>query len=62
MPKEFLTASTAVEVTASLDMSAEVAGEGLCPDCKTPMETASLDGESDVLVCMPCRIALPIKD
>lgn len=61
-----VTAAAAVEQTqvkaaAHLDLSADVAGQGLCPECKQPMETVVVDG-ADVLACMSDRIVLPIKD
>lgn len=52
---------TKKEVTARIDMSAEVAGQGLCPECRQEMESAVVD-DSDVLVCMKDRIVLPTKD
>jgi len=52
---------TSKTVTAKIDMSAEVAGQGLCPDCQSPMEEVFLD-EDPVISCIPCRIVLPIKD
>lgn len=48
-------------IQARVDMSAEIAGQGLCPACKTPMEPMLANGHS-VLVCMDDRIALPVKD
>ena len=51
----------AASVEASLDMSAEVAGEGLCPECKKPMEDINI-GDNQVKVCMADRITLPAKD
>ncbi len=53
-PKEVLTANR-------IDMSAEVAGAGLCPDCRKPMETLTA-GAYDTQTCMACRISLPIAD
>ena len=58
-PEERLPKAKPVE--ASLDMSAEVAGEGICPECKKPMEDINI-GDSPVKVCMADRIALPAKD
>lgn len=55
------TAPTGTRVEASLDMSAETIGEGLCPECKKPMEKVMLNG-NEVYVCMADRITLPIKD
>jgi uncharacterized protein (UPF0212 family) len=46
---------------AKLDMSAEVAGEGVCPACNSPMERVFLE-KGEVYTCIPCRVVLPIKD
>lgn len=53
------TAGTKVE--ARINMSAEVAGAGLCPDCQKPM-IEMVAGPVDTLTCMDCRISLPTKD
>lgn len=50
-----------VEVKAEIDMSAEVAGQGLCPDCKAPMQEVLVDGKP-VLACMSDRIVLLPKN
>lgn len=44
-----------------VDMSEEVAGQGLCPVCKDKMEHAIADGNY-VRVCMAHRVALPLSD
>lgn len=49
------------KLTARIDMSAEVAGKGLCPECRQPM-TASHANGIPVLVCEEHRIALPVAD
>lgn len=49
------------KTTARIDMSAEVAGAGLCPECRKPME-ASHANDIPVLRCLNCRIAIPTPD
>lgn len=49
------------KVSARIDMSAEVAGAGKCPDCQQPM-IEMIAGPVETLTCMNCRIALPTKD
>lgn len=73
IPQAFLNASATVtevkakvetakaEVTARIDMSAEVAGAGLCPECKTQMEASHANG-IPVLICREHRIAIPMPD
>lgn len=69
LPQAYLQAGTkpaskttaATKVEARIDMSAEVAGAGLCPDCRKPM-VAMTAGAVETLTCMPCRIALPTQD
>jgi hypothetical protein len=74
LPQAFLNASATVtevkakveanaksEVTARIDMSAEVAGAGLCPECKEPMEHSHANG-IPVLICREHRIAIPTAD
>lgn len=65
MPKAWLQAGAKQEekkeVTARIDMSAEVAGKGLCPDCKKSMERA-IAGGVECYVCQPDRIAIPVAD
>jgi hypothetical protein len=55
------TTTTATKVQARIDMSAEVAGQGLCPDCKKPMQVVTA-GPVETHTCMDCRIALPLPD
>jgi hypothetical protein len=50
-----------VKVHARIDMSAEVAGAGLCPECRQPMEPSLANG-IPVLVCLEHRIAIPTPD
>jgi hypothetical protein len=42
-------------------MGAEVAGAGLCPDCKKPMQVMTA-GPIETNTCMGCRISLPLPD
>jgi hypothetical protein len=46
---------------ARIDMSADVAGAGLCPECRKPMERSNANG-IPVLTCDEHRIAIPIAD
>jgi hypothetical protein len=48
-------------VTARIDMSAEVAGAGRCPECKQPMEESHANG-IPVLICKEHRIVIPMSD
>lgn len=52
---------TATKVEARIDMGAEVAGAGLCPDCRKPMQPITA-GPVETLTCMPCRISIPVAD
>jgi hypothetical protein len=69
VPQAFATANekkveAAVEtsqVEARINMSAEVAGAGLCPECGKPMERSHANGIA-VLTCDLHRIAIPQKD
>ena len=71
MPKAFTERPaaklTAKQITAggieetTLDMSDDVAGNGLCPDCKRPMEKVVVD-EEVCWACLPCRVSLPMRD
>jgi hypothetical protein len=54
-------ASAKSQVRARVDMSAEVAGAGLCPDCRKPMVPSHANGHP-VLSCTACRIVIPVKD
>lgn len=49
------------KVESRIDMSAEVAGRGLCPECKKPMILA-LAGPSTMWVCEADRISIPVPD
>ena len=67
-PKAWVAANNAVskkteasKVEAKIDMSAEVAGRGLCPDCRKPMVEAYAAGHK-VWACAADRIALPFPD
>jgi hypothetical protein len=52
---------SATEVSARIDMSAEVVGKGLCPECKQPMIKATA-GANPVWTCVKDRITLPIEN
>lgn len=49
------------KIEARIDMSEGVAGAGLCPDCKRPMERAMANG-IDTYVCHSDRISIPVPD
>jgi hypothetical protein len=55
------TVKTKTKTTARIDMSAEVAGKGLCPECHKPMSMSHANGYP-VLVCDEHRIAIPVPD
>lgn len=63
MPDDWTNTRTPVkaEVSKRIDMSDEIAGQGLCPSCKKPM-TRAYAAEIPVQACAPCRIALPVPD
>ena len=48
-------------VTARIDMSEEIAGKGLCPECHEPMKPVIANGIR-CLCCMEHRIVLPVKN
>jgi len=50
-----------IKVQARIDMSAEVAGRGLCPECKKPMTRTNSNG-IPILSCDEHRIAVPVPD
>lgn len=54
-----LTAST--QVKARIDMSEEIAGKGLCPECGKPMQEMFANNIK-CLCCMEDRIVLPMAD
>jgi len=70
MPSAFTSASATIsearakveakshQVEARINMSAEVAGAGLCPECQRPMELSHANG-IPVFTCDVHRIALP---
>lgn len=60
LPKAWVQAGQK-EVKARVDMSAEVAGKGLCPECRQQMTTAIVNGHES-LVCHEDRIAIPVAD
>ena len=49
-------------VTAKIDMGENVAGAGLCPACKKPMQKGFMAGSIPVMVCFDDRVTLPISD
>lgn len=65
LPQSWLQAGTkqkqATETSARLDMSADVAGQGYCPECKQKMMEAYM-GDTPVWACVADRIALPMPD
>ncbi len=72
IPKAFQTATVTrteakakvqakTQTKARIDMSAEVAGAGLCPECRKPMERSHANG-FPVLICEEHRIAIPMPD
>jgi cytochrome c553 len=73
IPAAFITANATVsdaskkvqaaasKVQARIDMSADVAGAGLCPECHKPMERSHANG-FPILTCDEHRIAIPIPD
>jgi hypothetical protein len=61
MPNQWSAEKKPTQVNARLDMSAEVLGKGLCPECKNPMKRA-MAGEIPVMVCAADRIALPLEN
>lgn len=48
------------QVKAKIDMSEEVVGRGLCPECKQPMKPCIVNG-FPALFCLEDRIVLPAK-
>ncbi|EMI5828533.1 TPA: hypothetical protein ACP7Q5_004995 [Escherichia coli] len=49
------------KVEARINMSADVAGAGLCPECRKPMERSNANG-FPVMICEAHRIAIPMPD
>lgn len=49
------------EITARINMSADVAGKGLCPECGKPMQMVVANGVQ-CLCCMDDRIVLPMPN
>lgn len=56
-----VTAKTATKVTAKIDMGAATVGKGLCPECRTPMETVTVKGQK-MWTCAADRITLPMPN
>ena len=48
----------AKKIESRIDMSADVAGQGLCPECKVPMEEVYAGG-NPMWACAKDRITLP---
>jgi hypothetical protein len=64
LPRAWLVAGsekTETKVSARVDMSADVAGKGLCPECRNPMEVV-MAGGNKVWACVADRISLPMPD
>jgi hypothetical protein len=63
VPAAWLTAGVKKEtkVESKIDMSADVAGMGKCPECKQQMEIVSSNG-SKVWACAHDRISIPVPD
>ncbi len=55
------TVVTAKKIESRIDMSADVAGKGKCPECRQPMEVVSVSG-SPMWTCQKDRITLPVPD
>lgn len=51
----------ASKIEARIDMSERVAGKGLCPECKQPMNEVIVNGMT-CLCCMQDRIVLPKRN
>ena len=49
------------KIEARIDMSADVAGKGKCPECRQPMEIVSVSG-SRMWACAKDRIVLPLPN
>lgn len=49
------------ELTARIDMSADVAGKGNCPECKRPMEVVTVAG-TQMWACANDRITFPVAN
>jgi hypothetical protein len=62
LPNKSVTAkANKTNVVARIDMGIDVAGKGLCPECRKPMEASVANGHSG-LVCHADRIFLPAID
>jgi hypothetical protein len=61
VPQAWVASVKKNKVTARIDMSAEVAGAGLCPDCRKPMDRCFANG-IECYVCHSDRIAIPVPD
>ena len=49
------------KIEARIDMSAEVAGIGKCPECRQPMQVVT-SGASRMWACANDRITIPLPD
>jgi hypothetical protein len=62
LPQAWVTAGVKeTKVEARIDMSAEIAGMGKCPECKKPMVVAKA-GNATVWACANDRISIPVPD
>lgn len=65
MPQDWNAAGTKItagtQVEAKIDMSADVVGKGLCPECKKPMVKAFV-GTHQAWTCVADRVALPVEN
>lgn len=50
------------QVLAKIDMGEQVAGAGMCPSCRKPMERGYFAGSVPVMVCFDDRVTLPVPD
>lgn len=64
LPKEWTESkevrATGKKLTARINMSEEIVGKGLCPECGQPMKPVIANG-IDCLCCFTDRIVLPRK-
>lgn len=56
-----VTATASAKVTARINMSADVVGRGLCPECRKPMQVVTA-GAHKVWACTADRVALPLPN
>jgi hypothetical protein len=53
--------ASVAKVTARIDMSAEVAGKGMCPECRKPMTVVNA-GATRMWACVADRISFPVPN